>query len=500
MTDVSSDLQLRSRRTLQDAEIEARILDALRETSGAVTLSDLIASTGLNAPQIDPVLRSMILRYDVRLRVSDDGDISYLFDPSLQPTGDDTHMRRYRLRKRLWAAFQVFYKILIVVVLIGYVVAFLVLMIMVMFAGSQRDEDRGGGRSSHSGGSPIGGNFWFWYWMMGNRRQPAPRRSRYNAPPKDKDDPRPFWEKVFSFVFGLETTDDPLVDRQRMLAYLVKQRGVVAPMELSARTGWSPEASEQESSKLIAHYDGGVDILPDGQTLFVFDNLRDAVPPGTAPLPAFYQRFERRASNSGNAATTDVLIGALNAFILFSSIFFAPVYIIPTLVQQYGATNLPLLYALLIYLPGLFSLSFFAIPMLRNRFITRKENDARKARNARRLVMKSVYQRVQRGQTAFRESDILDDALRVRLRSDEAVFDRDKERALTDALRTMAHEWNADQDVNNHGERVYNFATLAQQLDYAERIRKQPTPPTGHRLDEELQHFDALLQEAEAPI
>lgn len=500
MSTPTSDLRLHTRRTFQDEEIEARILRALKDQNGAVTLADLIAATGLNGPEIEPVLRSMIMRYDVTLRVSDDGDISYRFDPALKPTDDDAHMRRYRFRKALWSAFKTFYKILIVIVLIGYVVLFLVLMVMMIFAASnQREEDRGRGRSSQPSSSPMGGNFWFWYWMMGNRRQPAPRRSRYERTPQQ--DPRPLWEKVFSFVFGLDTSDDdPLVDRQRMLAYLVQERGVVAPMELSARTGWSPEASEQESSKLIAHYDGGVAILPDGQTLFLFDDLRQAVPPGTAPLPLFYERFEHRASNSGNPASTDVLIGALNLFVLLSAVFFAPVYIIPSLVQDYGAQNLTLLYLLLVLFPGLFSISFFAIPAIRGRFTTRKENEARKARNARRLVMRSVYKRVLRGETAFRESDILDDALSVRLRSDEAIFDRDKKSALTQALRTMAHEWNAEQDVNNDGERVYDFHALHAQYQQAQRFRKQPDLQKGHRLDEEFQHFDELLAESEPEI
>lgn len=500
MSTSTSDLRLHTRRTFQDEEVEARILQALRAKQRSVTLADLVAATGLNAPQIEPVLRSMIMRYTVSLRVSEDGDISYLFDPALQPTDDDAHMRRYRFRNALWSGFKVFYKVLIVVVLISYVIVFLALMVMMIFAASnQRDEDRGGGRSSRSGPSPIGGNFWFWYWMMGNRRQRAPRRSRYE--PLPKEDPRPLWEKVFSFVFGLDTSDDdPLVDRKRMLAYLVRQKGVVAPMELSAHTGWSPEASEQESSKLIAHYNGGVEILPDGQTLFLFDDLRSAVPPGTAPLPLFYQRFERRASNSGNPPSTDILIGALNLFILVSALFIAPTHIIPFLVQGYGVQSVTLLYVLLVLLPGLFSVSFFAIPMIRNRFTTRKENDARKARNARRLVMQSVYKRVLRGEVAFRESDILNDALSVRLRSDEAVFAREKQNALTHALRTMAHEWGADQDVNNDGERVYNFSSLAQQYQHAQRFRNQPTSHKGYRLDEEFQHFDELLAETEPSI
>lgn len=502
MTVTGSDLQLHTRRDFRDEEVESRILAALKEMKGEVTLADLIAHTGLNGPQIDPVLRSMILRYDVTLRVSEDGDIAYAFDPALTPTDGDERMRRFRLRQKLWAAFKVFYKVLIVVVLVGYVIAFMVLMLMAFFAAqNQREEQRGGGRSSNHGGGGMGGNFWFWYWMMGNRRQPAPRRSRYDAPPRDREDPRPLWEKVFSFVFGLDTSDDdPLVDRKAMLAYLVQQKGVVAPTELSAHTGWSPDASEQESSRLIAAFDGGVEILPDGQTLFIFDDLRQAVPPGTRPLPRFYKRFERRKSNSGNPVTTDLIIGALNLFVLFSSLYLAPTTIIPALMESYGVQNLQLLQILLMWIPGLFSITFFAIPMIRGRFTTRKENEARKARNARRVIMRSVYRAIEGGRPTFTESEILEDALRFRLRSDEAIFAQDREGALTDALRTMAHEWRAGQDVDSNGERVYDFSHVAEQFRHAERARTRDDRTASHRLDEEFERFDeALAESAPAP-
>lgn len=494
MTASASDLRMYGHRSFQDEEIEERVLSSLREHPGTVTLADLVASTGLGSGELEPVLRSMIMRYDVAITVSDDGAIAYRFDPSLTPTDGGDALRRYRFRKALWAAFKVFYKILIVVVLVGYVIAFLVLMVMAFVAAqNDREDNRGGGRRQPQGGG-MGGNFWIWYWMFGNRRAPQPRRSRYDATPKQ--DPRPIWEKVFSFVFGLDTSeDDPLVDRRQMLAYLVRERGVVAPMELSARTGWSPEASERESSKLLANFDGGVEILPDGQTLFIFDDLRDAVPPGTRPLPLYYERFERRASNSGNPVSTDFLIGGLNLFVLVSALFFAPSIIIPSLVTQYGVTDIALLRVLLIIIPGIFSLSFFAIPMVRNLFTTRKENEARAARNARRLAMRSVYNRVLRGETAFRESDILEDSLSRRMRSNEAIFDRDREAAVTHALRDIAHEWHADQDVNDAGERVYDFSVLAQQYQEARRYRQNPDAHNAHRMDEEFRHFDELLAE-----
>lgn len=498
----ASDIQLRAH-DLPDEAIEELILKALRETRGAITVSDLVLRTGLNPVTLEPVFRQMVLRYETHVEVSEDGGLSYHFDPALTPIDGGEALRRYRFRKRLWAIFKVFYKILIVVVLVGYVLLFLALMIALFVAKSQsksESESRSGGQRSQGGSSS--GNTLYNYWLirslMGSRGGVFRPSSRYEpAPPED---PRPFWEKVFSYVFGHELeVDDPLVDRRELLAFIVEKDGVVAPMELSARTGWSPEASERESSRLLAEYDGGVELLSDGQTVFAFEDMRERVPPRVQALPFFWERFEFKASYSGNTAGATVLITALNLFVLVSSLFFAPGYIIPGFIAPMYPELLAPSVIGLVAIPAIFSLSFFLIPLWRQTRITKPENAARRRRNARRIVLAEVYSRASRGQTVMEEFDVLDAALRHR-RPEDAILPDALQPAVTEALREIAHEWGARQDINDEGRRVYDFYRIPAQLRDAAAYRARPGSIRLRRMQDEFAAFDAEVAEGRGEV
>lgn len=488
----ATDLRMHADQRFSDEAMEARVLQALKQHQGTVTARDLVASTGLASSELDRIVRSMVMRYEATITVNQDGELVYRFAPELKALDDDAAMRRYRFKMALWRVFKIFYKVLIVAVLIGYVVAFIVLLFMVMAAGSrnnQSNNNRGGNQRSGGGG----GGFWFWYFMMGNQRQARPVPSRYR--PAQGEDGRPIWEKVFAFVFGDERDqEDPLVDRKRMLAWLVRQGGIVSPMELSERTGWSPQAAERESSKLLANYNGGVEIMNNGQTLFVFDELRDAVPVGTAALPAFYDRFEVKASNSGNTPGTDLGIAALNLFVLVISIFVAPSVIIPSLMHDYGVQNMELLTWTLVIIPALFSISFFAIPFFRS-FGTKRETEARMHRNARRLVMKAIYKRARNNNAWFDEETLLDEAAALRPRQGADLLDDNLSDGLRRELRVLAHEWDAPQDVNDDGQRIYDFSIISEQLKAADHYRRNPAALNIHRLDEDFEYFDERLNE-----
>jgi len=494
-----TDLHL-AHHTLPKEEIEEIILSALRNRSGALTIHDLVLATGLPGTVLEPVFRSMVLRYESTVSVDASGELFYRFDPSLKPLDDGEALKQYRFRKKLWAAFKVFYKVLIVVILIGYVIAFLALFIAAFVFASQgrKDSNSQRGRSSGRGStlSPFG-NYWLMRSLIGTgrrgRRGPTFAPSRYSTLPKK--DERPIWEKTFSFVFGLDAEgDDPLVDQKQLLAYIVEQRGIIAPMELSGRTGWSPEASERESSKLIAEYDGGVDILPDGHTVFAFDQLRDAVPAGTRPTPAYWERFETKATNSGNQRPVDLGIGALNVFVLISSVYLAPAFIIPTLFEphDYGVAAL-----LLVVIPGLFSLSFFGIPLGRYLRTTRPENAARERRNARRVMLREVYRRALRGEAQATEFEILDAAMREH-RPNNAVFASGLQQSLLEALRQIADDWSLPVDLNEQTERVYTLTPILIQHQEAAAVRARPGSIATNRMHDAFAAFDEELLETPA--
>jgi hypothetical protein len=112
-----------------------------------LTPADAVALTGMPSAQAEPALKSLVKTYRSHLAVTEEGELVYEFDPSLE------RRDKVPLRERLaaagqvaWRGFQFLFKIWIVVTLVVYVVAFIAMMISLMFARSSddRDDRRGG--------------------------------------------------------------------------------------------------------------------------------------------------------------------------------------------------------------------------------------------------------------------------------------------------------------------------------------------------------------------
>ena len=362
--------------------------------------------TGLPPEELGPVLRHVVLRYDCALDVRDDGSIVYRFDPRLRLREPEGRARWARIRRRAWAAFRAAFKVIIAVVLIGYVVLFVVLMIAAFVAltaarsqsnSDSRDLPSFGGDRQHGGG---GGGFWFWYFVFGrdrrSRHMGSPRYGRWanDASARGKvEDGRPFYRKIYAFVFGPEEDEvDPLFTERGLLAWIRESRGVVTPTQLAARTGWSLDTAEKESTRLLAAYGGDVEVTPAGEILYLFPTVLESAEGKGAerarPAPPIWERWEREQPVTGNTTGANVVIAALNAFVFFGAFFLVPEFIAPVL--GFDLSDPAVLLGLLA-LPGLYSLTFFLVPLLRWLGAVRPENRRRAERNVRRGVLRHVY-------------------------------------------------------------------------------------------------------------
>jgi hypothetical protein len=447
-----------STRELPDDELEDRLVRALRARGGRATEADLVVSSGVPPHQVGPALTRMLAQYKSHLAVTDDGDLVYEFDPAMTRRDAVPWARWKRVGRALWAAFTVLYKVLIAVVLVGYVVLFLVLLLAALGALASGGRGR---RERRDSWSSTGGRSWLslgdiLWWSTGwgrVRRRPAPGARAPGVP---------FYRRVFAFVFGPERpAADELADERRLLAFVRARGGVVAPTELAARTGWSLDAAEEESTRLLARYGGDVEVTDDGHILYTFKDLmltasEDAGADGEAARPV-WETWEPRAPVTGNSTGWDVFIGALNAFVLAGATVLVPGFVAPAL-------GLPLAEPLVAYglvlAPAVYASLFFAIPLARRAWVVGPENRRRAGRNLRRAVLRLAFE--------GRSPEPADVARaippEVPAARDPAVLER--------AIRGVAFELDAATEATEEGRIVYAWNRIAGEHAAAEARRR----------------------------
>jgi len=344
-----------------DPRAEDALLAALRGKARGrtelvkVTRGDAVAMTGMPADQAEPALKALVKSYRSHLAVTEEGELVYAFDPSLErrdrvPLGE----RVRRVGQLAWRGFQFLFKIWIVVTLVAYVAAFVAMMLAMVFARSSDRDDRRGGDG--------GGMFWLWYWLMPDL---APAYDPYGRPIKRKlDDGRPkkrFYQSVFDFVFGPKGQPlDPRESDKRLLAFLRDHKGRVTAAELSALTGLSLERADEELTRLSVEYDGEVEVADDGTLLYKFESLLTSASAAGTWWTWFWDKHERQPALTGNAPGTDLVVGGFAGFNLIASLTIGPAFL-----AKFHLAADPLLLFLVTTFPLVFSAIFFAVPGVR---------------------------------------------------------------------------------------------------------------------------------------
>jgi hypothetical protein len=361
------------KKTYSDEEAKRLLLKALRGKGGELTKADAVTLSGLPVPATEQALTDLLKEYRSHLAATENGELLYRFDPSFERR--DAVPLREKLAKvgrALWKGFTFLFKISIVTTLAVYFLVFLAMMIALIFARRSDDRDEGGGLDM---GWPI---FWMWGWSGDDTGY----RRRRRAPGK------PLYKKVFEFVFGPPKPEtDRLADEKDILAYIRKNRGRIAAVDLVALMGWDFARAEEEATRLMADYGGEPEVTEDGVVVYVFKDIRktaqNAGAEGREPLRA-WQRLESRPSITGNTSGTNVAISLFNGFNLL-----APLWIVPAFEARLGA---PLGHEfLLVTYPMLFSLMVFCVPMAR--WIAENVRDhGRQTRNARRTFLRTLIE------------------------------------------------------------------------------------------------------------
>ena len=373
---------------LDDPRARVALFDALKQKARGqtalvkLTRADAVALTGLPNEQAEPALKSLVATYRSHMAVTDEGELVYEFDPSLERRDKVPLSERLAAAGQVaWRAFQTFFKIWIVVTLVVYVVAFLAMMISMMVARSSddRDDRRGGG-----GGLP-----WLWFWLMPDLAPPGYGRDPYGRQRRQRSGPKKrFYLSVFDFVFGPKAAlHDPREADKRLLAFLRDHKGRVTAAELSALTGLSLAAAEEELTRLMVEYDGEVEVADDGTLLYVFEQVMPSASAAGTHWAWAWDKADPVPALTGNTGATDGVIAAFAGFNLVASTTIGPAFL-----QRYHLTGLPWTSFFVTLFPLIFSAIFFAVPAVRWA-IRRRKLAERERRQLRRELLREIWAR-----------------------------------------------------------------------------------------------------------
>ncbi len=467
---------------------ESRILDALRSLGGRATAADVSAKTGLELVHAEAGLRGLLEERQGHLEVSESGTVVFRFAKSLLKRGHVPMVRR--IGRALWGGFRQAFKVWIMGMLVVYFFAFLALTIAAVVMSSSGGGGRGVGRGRSRSPFMVGDWFWVPRWRLGKRNYGRRHEARKNAPV-------PFYRKVFAFVFGPDdASPDPLlVDRERTQLIRAKS-GALTSTELLEYTGGTLGEAEEEMARLMSAYDGEPTVTDEGEIVYLFPDLMESAQEKSTAVapPRAWRRLYKPAELSGNPKGTDVFIGGLNGFNLVAAMA-APAVLLPAL----GLSG-TLATAALFWVPFVFSMLFFLIPLVRSR-VVEKENKRRWRENVRRALLPVVYGSALKAQGTVTVKDAV-----AWVRS--AIRERETSAAVVEEeFNALAAEFEADVSPGPDGElhfdfsavrKAYTGAATARELAGLDRLQLGPvvydtedTPEQASRRD--LATFDREL-------
>ncbi len=382
------DSRVRVATRVEDPLATRQLFDALKQrargttTLVKVTKADAVAMTGMPAAQAEPALTDLVKHYRSHVGVTDDGELIYQFDPTLERRDAVPWRERLgTLAASAWIGFQWIFKVWIAVTLVAYVVAFVAMMISMSLA-RRGDSNR---RDGDGFGLPF-----IWYLMMPDL---APRQRYgygYGQPrrmaPSAGDGPKKrFYQVVFDFVFGPKPTlRDPRAADKRLIAFVQAQKGRVTASEMAALSGVSLARADEELTRLMAEYDGEVEVADDGTLIYAFDDLRRQSLLSTSATQLDFERPEPDPALTGNTAGGNAAVGGFAGFNVLAALTIGPAFVLKHGLGDTGMFWLSLF-------PLLFSAVFLAIPTTRW-LVERGRRSKRRRRRARKMLLKAAFQ------------------------------------------------------------------------------------------------------------
>jgi len=355
---------------LQEKEIFARLKAWVEEQRRPFTLNDAAAGTGIAVQDLVHAFDELIEKYHCRVQATAQGDVIYHFGNMLRRRHAKTATEiLLEILDILWKGFQVLYKVciaLMMMIYFGVYVTILCLMLIALSSSSKR------GRKEVFPSLGEIGRVWDYLFDLATETEEGKKG---------------FLASVYDFVFGPPRKQpDKLNNEKELAAFLRKKKGITVGAELQALAGWSTDQMEEFLAMYVAKFHGRLKVSEDGVLYAEFDELlRGKVKTNETPIVYYWDEDEPEYLWTGNKVLRNLGIVSMNAFNLLMSF----------LVLKLDGTLFdltPTVRILLGWVPFIYSVLFFAIPLGRGIWILKKHYEQHRA-YVRRRVMKAVFEK-----------------------------------------------------------------------------------------------------------
>ena len=488
------------------AKVEDQLVDFLKKRRGESTVADMIAGTGLPKYQVEQTAKVVLDEFAGRLKVTESGELLYYFPSGMHSTvrGLGPGLRR------LWKSFtrgaarvlSFLFKVWIVAMLVGYFIAFVAIAVLAIVASVAASAAGRGGRDDRSRGSGggFGGMFlvmqlmdlilrmWFWSTLLKDPRR-RPREGRA------------FYKSVFGFVFGEDDPNRGWEEEQRkhIIAYIRAHRGVITLEELIAMTGRETDDANALMNRILLEFEGEPGVTDNGTLIYSFPALMRTSrsdEKSLGPVSLHDGAAKRPIPFSANARKTNGWIVFFNAFNLAFGTYFLAISLTQgnqivqavtataqaaaaqghrtlaiagpvlystavSLLSNVTANPVPFLLIGLGFVPVVFSVLFFLVPLLR-RVRLEKQN----ARIREEALRKQIMAHVLASPSRVDPGDVRPSGSSLDPRNFAQVRHR--------ILERLAAQMKAEPIVGEGGSPfAYRFAELERELADLSAYRKQ---------------------------
>jgi len=361
-----------------------RILDAVKDLARApFTVQDVVAKTGLPPYEVESGLAKVVRDYRSDIDVDDKGNLVYRFDPTLSARPDIVKADAARRRKEAMKhALIAFFKAWTVAMVIVYFIIYLVLLIAFLVALASANKDRNSSSSSRSRSWGSGGGGWWWFWgshtsyggasswtsgrdrRRYNREVEADLRSGKDPYRFDRTEalPKPtLAERTWFHLFGTAGIKrNPLEAEKELLTYIRAKRGFITNADIVALLGVTYDEADAIGTRLVATYEGELDLIDNAVAIYRFPNLMlTGAPEVAAQAPKLGYLWHLRQKEDNLRKHPATIVPWLNVFNILLGIL-TWVAILPTLGMDSLVAKITL-----VFFPLTFSLIFLALGIRR---------------------------------------------------------------------------------------------------------------------------------------